>query len=213
MSIEQVGKWKFEVYPGNTRVGVVVIHEILGLDDYLRSVAKELAGSRFTVAAADLYQGKYARDFEEGMKLRQSLSREEVLDAIGKGVRILKQKLGKTARVGTLGFCMGGGFALLGACNLGLDFCVDYYGMIENADEIDGIAGPVLMFLGSEDARITPWAFQSLLPAAVKHKKRVDVQLYPNTWHAFHRPNWEHHNAEAARDAWSRTIMFLSSFK
>ena len=147
---------------------------------------------------------------EEAFNLRSSLRKEDVLEAVGNGVSILKSKLGSDSKVGTMGFCMGGGFALTAACSLGLSFCVDYYGMMENPDEVNGVNGPIQLILASEDERITPWAFQSLLPAAFKYKKRVDVQLYPDVSHAFHRPGWEGHNADAAKDSWSHTLAFLS---
>lgn len=108
---------------------------------------------------------------------------------------------------------MGGGFALLGACNLNMSFCVDYYGSIENVEQVRGLRGPVLLILASEDERVTPWAYQHFLPAATKFQKRVDMHLYPNARHAFHRPNWEGHNPNAAKDAWEKTLGFASQFK
>ncbi len=209
--IEQVGKWSYDIYTGTAQAGVILVHEIFGFDDYISSVAKQLSQNGFSVAAVDLYQGKHAKNMEEALSLRSSLKKEEILDALGKGASILTSKLGTEAKVGTMGFCMGGGFALTAACNLGLSFCVDYYGMMENPDEVKGVHGPVQLILASEDERITPWAFQSLLPAASKHKKRVDIQLYPNVRHAFHRPGWEGHNEDAAKDAWSHTLTFLSN--
>jgi len=44
----------------------------------------------------------------------------------------------------------------------------------------------------------------------MKYEKRVEVHLYPNTLHAFHRPNWPGHNEQAARDAWKRVLDFLA---
>ena len=46
----------------------------------------------------------------------------------------------------------------------------------------------------------------------VMHKKRLDVHLYPNAAHAFHRPNWEGHSPLSAADAWQKTIAFLHRF-
>ncbi len=210
---EQAGQWSFETFLGTSKVGVVLVHEIFGLDDYARSVGKQLSQSGFSVAVVDLYKGRYAKTMEEAREIRSALKREDILDAFANGVKLLRGKLGGEARLGSMGFCMGGGFALLGASNLGLDFCVDYYGMMENSDDVKGVKGPVLLILASEDPRITPWAFQSFLPAAATHKKRVDVQLYPNVGHAFHRPGWQGHNEDAARDAWKRTVEFLSALK
>jgi carboxymethylenebutenolidase len=194
-------------------VGVVLVHEILGFDDYIDSVAARLAQIGTWVAAVDLYHGVYASNLDEGFKLRSALKEQEVLDALGSGLQLLQEKIGEKAKVGSMGFCMGGGIALQGACNLNMAFCIDYYGMIENVEQVNGVKGPIQLMLASEDQRVTPWAYQQFLPAATKYKKRVDVHLYPNARHAFHRPNWEGHNAEAAKDAWEKTVSFLSQFK
>lgn len=207
------GNWDFRLHPASSKVGVVLVHEILGIDAYVESVAAQLAQAGFWVAAVDLYRGKYAASLEEGFKFRSALKEEDVLDALGSGLQLLVQKIGQNAKVGSMGFCMGGGFALLGACNLNMAFCVDYYGMLENVEQVKGVKGPIQLMLASDDERVTPWAYQHLLPSATKYKKRVDVHLYPNARHAFHRPNWEGHNAEAAKDAWGKTLGFISQFQ
>ena len=194
-------------------MGVVLVHEIFGFDDYIDSVAARLSKIGAWVAAVDLYRGKYASSLEEGFRFRFALKEEEVLDVLGSGLNLLRERAGSDVKVGSMGFCMGGGLALLGACSLNMAFCVDYYGMIENVEQIKDVNGPIQLILASEDERVTPWAFQQLLPAAKKYKKRVEMHLYPNTQHAFHRPNWEGHNAEAAKDAWEKTVSFLSQFK
>ena len=209
----EVDGWEFWLHQSGSRVGVVLIHEIFGHDEYVESVASKLAEEGFSAAAVDLYRGKHPSSLEEGFKIRASLKEEEVVDALRSGTRVLKERLGGESKVGSMGFCMGGGFALLGACKLPLAFCVDYYGMLQNAEDVEGVKGPIQLILASEDERVTPWAYRELLPALTKYRKRVDLYLYPNAKHAFHRPNWEGHNAEAAKDAWSKTIRFLSEFQ
>ena len=209
----QLGGWDFRFHRGPSSVCVVLVHEVFGFDDYSNTVATNLSKNGFSTIAVDLYQGQHASTLEEAFKLRQSLTEPQVLNCLSSGAQFLRTKLGAGFKVGTMGFCVGGGYALLGACSLDLEFCVDYYGSIENVDKAKGLRGPVLMMLGSEDERVTPWAFAQFLPAAMKYKKRVDLQLYPNAKHAFHRPNWEGHNAEAAADAWAKTLAFLSQFK
>ena len=189
------------------------MHEVFGFDSYIESVANDLAEAGFWGAAVDLYRGKHAESLEEAFSLRSSLKEPEILEALQSGLRLLKEQMPSGTKVGSMGFCMGGGFALLGACNLDFDFCVDYYGLIEDADRVRGVKGPIQLILASEDERITPWAYQKFLPAATKYKKRVDIHLYPNVFHAFHRPNSERHNADAARDAWTKTLNFLSQFR
>ena len=205
--------WVSWLHPSSSKVGVVLIHEILGHDDYIETVAADLAREGFWAAAVDLYRGQHANTLEEGFKLRSSLTPEDATAAVASASKILQERIGEGTKVGSMGFCMGGGFALLGACRLPLAFCVDYYGMIENVDEVRNLTGPVQLYLGSEDPRVTPWAYEHFLPAAMRYKKRVDLQLYPNAQHAFHRPNWDRHNPEAAKDAWARTLRFLGEFR
>ena len=209
----KMGEWDFRLHAGNSKVGVVLVHEIFGFDEYVDSVAEQLSQEGYWAAAVDLFRGKYASNLGEGFKFRAALKESDLLDALGSGLDLLRGKIGEGARVGSMGFCMGGSVALLGACNLDFQFCVDYYGLIEDAEKVAGLKGPLVLMLASEDERVTPWAFEHLLPAATKHKKRVDVHLYPNARHAFHRPNWEGHNAEGAKDAWEKTLLFLSQFK
>ena len=202
------GGWEYAVFSGRLPLGIILIHEIKGIDEYALSVGKKLSDEGYWVALPDLFRGKTASTLEEGTKLRDTLTREEALDALSHGLGILKEKTGGP-RIGTMGFCMGGGFALLGACNMKIDFCVDYYGMIDNANELVGLNGPVQLVLGSEDKHVTPWALKSMMPAMVEHRKRVDVHLYPNAGHAFHRPDWPGHEPVSAKDAWSKTLLFL----
>ena len=155
------------VTKGDSGLGVVVIHEVFGFNDYAKSVADALASSGHSAAAVDFYRGKNAKSLDEAKAIRDALTRDDILDAINAGFKTLKT-VGAT-KLGTLGFCMGGGFALLGACNNPeVSFCVDYYGQIENVEESANLKGPVLLLLGSEDPRITPWASSSFLPAATR---------------------------------------------
>ena len=107
------------------------MHEIKGVDEYALSVGKKLSDEGYWVAIPDLFRGTIASSVEEGKKLKDALTREDVLDAMSQAVSIMRERTGGP-RIGTMGFCMGGGFALLGACNLDIDFCVDYYGMMED---------------------------------------------------------------------------------
>jgi carboxymethylenebutenolidase len=209
----KVGPWDFLLYSGKSNAGVLLVHEIYGLDKYIESVASKLSEDGCWVAAVDLFRGQHPSTLEEGFKGRSALKEREILDALQSGLELLRGRMAGNAKVGSMGFCMGGGLALLGACTLDLAFCADYYGLIEDAERVEGLKGPIQLMLGSEDERVTPWAFQQLLPAATKYRKRVDVHLYPNARHAFHRPNWEGHNPEAAKDAWEKTLRFLSQFK
>lgn len=201
--------WDAYVTKGISGLGVVVIHEIFGFNNYIKSVADALSEAGHSAAAVDYFKGRTAKTLEEGFAIRQSVKKEDIISATQSGFKSLRAA--GANKVGTLGFCMGGGYALQAACSLkDSSFCVDYYGMIENAEEAANLNGPVLLILASEDTRINPWATSSFLPAAVNHKKRVEVQLYPNVKHAFHNHTGQFYNQSAAKDAWQRTIEFLS---
>lgn len=198
-----------EVFGTKGAVGVVLIHEIFGRDDYVRSVGRALAAAGFPAAVVDLYGGRYATSLDEALARRGELTDTGVLDLLDAGRESVRRRLVPHAKIGTLGFGLGGGFALLGACRRRFDFAVDYYGRIERADDLEGLGAPVLGVFASEDEGVTPWAIGELLPAAVRWKRRVTLELYPGVWHGFHRPGTERHDAAAAADAWQRTLAFL----
>ncbi|HKN06844.1 MAG TPA: dienelactone hydrolase family protein [Thermoplasmata archaeon] len=194
-------------------LGVVLIHDIYGRGPYVRSVAEALVAAGIPTAAVDLFGGKTPASVEEGREIAGTLTDEGVLAVLEEARGELAGRLTGPARVGTLGFCMGGGYALLGACHRPFDFAVDYYGKIAHVEDVSGLRGPVLVLLGSEDERITPWALTEFMPAALRAKKRVSLELYPGVRHAFHRPGWEGHDPAAAADAWRRTLDFLSDVR
>jgi len=193
--------------------GVVLVHDIYGRGPYIRSVAEALGMAGIATAQVDLFGGELPANLEEGMRLREAIVESAALDALEEARVALAARLTGPKRVGTLGFCMGGGIALLGACQRPFDFAVDFYGRMERADDVAGLRGPLLVLLGSEDERITPWAFTELLPAANRAKKRVSVELFPGARHAFHRPGWEGHDPAAAAEAWRRTLAFLAELE
>ncbi|MDD1770469.1 MAG: dienelactone hydrolase family protein, partial [Methanomassiliicoccales archaeon] len=154
------GGWDYRLFEGKVRVGVVLVHEFMGQDDYARQVGKDLSDQGFWVALVDLFGRKLAKDRNEALFLTQHVQREELLACMSGGLKILREKLGPGAPIGTMGFCAGGGFALQAACDLDFFFCVDYYGMIQDADETKSLKGPIILMLGSEDRRVTPWAIK-----------------------------------------------------
>jgi carboxymethylenebutenolidase len=205
--------FKYRIYSGSSGVGVILIHEIFGLTSYEVGVATSLAGEGYWTILPDLYGGRTASSLEEGFRLRAMLNTSDVVETLRTAYRILRLEMGDDARIGFMGFCMGGGFALLGGCSMESGYVIDYYGMMEDVEKVRDLHGPLQLILASEDQRVTTWAYQSLIPALVRYRKRADIHLYPDTQHAFHRPNWPGHNPEAAREAWSKTQAFLSQFR
>jgi carboxymethylenebutenolidase len=198
-----------EVFGEKGALGVVVVHEVFGRTEYVASVARALGAAGFPAATVDLYAGEVAATAEEAFALRDALTPDEVLTKMEDARAAVQRRLVRRARVGALGFGTGGGYALLAACHRRFDFAVDYYGRIDRADDVQGLQGPVLLILASEDDRVTPWAFSELLPAARAARQRVSVELYPNVRPAFHRPGGEGYDEATAAQAWKRTLGFL----
>jgi carboxymethylenebutenolidase len=204
-----MGAGQPEVFGEKGALGVVVAHEEFGRDEYIASVARALGASGFPAATVDLYDGKYAASLEEARELQGALTPDDVLTKMEEARAAVQRRLVRHACVGTLGFGMGGGYALLAACHRHFDFAVDYYGRIDRAEDVLGLQGPALLLLASEDEPITSWALSELLPAVRVARKRISVELYPNSRHSFHRPGGEGYREATAAQAWKRTLAFL----
>ncbi len=200
----------FEAFGRGGSVGLVLVHEIFGYTPIIRGVAASLAHEGFPTVAVDLYGGRTAQSLEGALAMQGALTEAHVLAMLDRARGEVSARLDPGARVGAIGFSMGGGYALLGACRLPFDFCIDSYGRIEHPQEVNGLRGPLLLILASDDEKVTGWAFSALLPALNHAKRRVDVQVYPQVRHAFQRPGWEGHEDRAANDAWKRTLEFLA---
>lgn len=210
-------EWPVVVRKGTGKIGVVLFHDISGLDAVNLSFADKLAAEGFWVAAVDFFRCHQLRSLDEGLAMRAKLTTDDVTSAGKAGVDALRREMGAGAVIGSLGFCMGGGIALHTAAHHALAFCVDWYGQNPDVDDVKMLKGPVLLILASEDPRINAWAFSKLLPKMAEHKKRIDVHLYPAVVHPFHRPDWikspwsgaPSYDARASDDAWRRIFAFM----
>ena len=203
--------------------GLVLVHEAFGLDANMRAHAARLAAAGYLVVAPDL--------FSRG---RRPACLRATFAALRRGsgpafddIEAVRSWLAAdercTGRVGVIGFCMGGGFALLLAGRPGWDAAVVNYGMLpDSPDVLDG-ACPVLASYGSLDRTLAGSAERlevALEARGVPH----DVAEYPRAGHSFLNPEdlapwWlapvtrvllhAGPEPESARDAWRRIEGFL----
>jgi carboxymethylenebutenolidase len=198
---------------------VIVIHEIFGESDWIRSVADQLAAEGFIAIAPDLLSGhgkdgggtdSYAgRD--EVMKAIRGLGRDEVkadLAAVEDYGKKLAASSGKTA---TIGFCWGGGQSFAAAVHLpDLSAAVVYYGAPPAAEELPKVKPPVLGLYGGNDARIT-----ATVAPTTEEMKKLGKTYHPHVFegagHGFLRQQDGQNgaNLKAAQEAWPLTIAFL----
>ena len=198
---------------------VIVIHEIFGLTDWIRSVADRLAGEGFIAVAPDLISGKgpggggtdSVESVRDVVALVRGLGREEVttrLNAVRDYAIALPAASEKSA---TIGFCWGGGQSFAyGAAQGDLNAAVVYYGTSPDASTLASISAPVLGLYGADDARVT-----ATIPPADEEMKRLGKSfehvLYEGAGHGFLRAQEgrDGANLRATQKAWPRTIDFL----
>jgi carboxymethylenebutenolidase len=210
----------FVVYPERPDKApvVLVVHENMGLSDWVRSVADQLAAEGFIAVAPDLISGKApggkgSRGVspDDARTLIYALDPAEVtrrLNAVAKYATSLPAALPKFA---VAGFCWGGGVSFAYAAEQpGLSAAVVFYGTPPNTQALARIKAPVLGLYGGSDARV-----DATIPPAADEMKRLgkpfEYTMYDGASHAFMRAQdgQAGANLKAAQQAWPRVVAFL----
>lgn len=193
--------------------GVVVLQEWWGLVDHIRDVCDRLAREGFVALAPDLYRGAEARDPSEAERLMMDLDVPRAGDDLVAAVAtLLGHEAVEGAKVGCIGFCMGGQLALHGAAQSPrIGAVVDCYG-IHPAVTVDAAAieAPVLGVFAENDGFVTPEAVEVLRSQLEAAGVRTHFKTYIGVDHAFlndSRP--EVFDAATAREAWNDILSFL----
>ncbi len=195
--------------------GVVVIQEWWGLTNHIADVTNRLAAEGFVALAPDLYGGSTTHDSEEAGRLMQELPVDQAArDLSGAVDHLLGHEAVTSAKVGAVGFCMGGGFVLVLAAQQGdkVGAAVPFYGVLkEDYPDFSGLTAPLLGHFGQQDDFASPEAVRSLAERIeAESGVKPEFHFYP-AGHAFF--NDENHlgtyDAEQAQIAWNRTLEFL----
>lgn len=198
---------------------VIVIHEIFGESDWIRSVADQLAADGFIAIAPDLLSGHGPNGGgtdslggrDDVMKAIRELKAPEVmadLNAVREYGLKLPAASGKTA---SIGFCWGGGQSFAyAAAQPQLNAAVVYYGTPPSNNAMENIQAPVLGLYGGNDARVTS-TVKPTEAAMQKLGKSYSPHVFDGAGHGFLRAQdgQDGANQKAADEAWPATIAFL----
>lgn len=193
---------------------LVVVHEWWGLTDWVKGETQKLAEQGYVALAVDLYRGKVTNDPEEAHELMRGLPQDRAVSDLKAAFDYLNtRKDVERGHIGSIGWCMGGGFSLqLAIHEPHLAACVVNYGALPtDPADLQQITAPVLGNFGALDRGITPDDVQAFEKTMTGLDKRVDVKVYDGAGHAFENStNQTAYRPEAAADAWSRSIAFLN---
>ena len=192
---------------------VIMIHEWWGLNDNVKAMADRLAAEGYIVLAVDLYGGAVASSPAEARDLMTMVIEDP--DPASANIRAAYEFVTTTAgapRVGSLGWCFGGGWSLNTAklFPVDLDASVIYYGQVTDDDEqLRPIETPILGLFAAEDRGITVESVDGFRASLERLRKNYDIHIYPGVGHAFANPSGQNYDAKTADDAWRRTLAFL----
>jgi carboxymethylenebutenolidase len=194
---------------------VVVIQEWWGLNDWVKKQADALAAKGYVALAPDLYRGKVTDKQEEAHQLMSGLSQDQAVGDLKAAYAYLAaRKDVKANRIGVIGWCMGGKYALLLASEEPVAATVAYYGAPPtDAATLARIKSPVMGNYGAEDKGPSPEAVRAFEEAMKKAGKTADIKIYEGAGHAFANENnpWGGYRKDAAADAWQRTVAFFDA--
>lgn len=195
--------------------GVVVIQEWWGLVRWIKSMADRLAAEGYVALAPDLYHGKTTAEPDDATKLMMAMKMDVAARDMSGAVTYLKKSEACTGKIGSVGFCLGGGLSLFIATLQPIDACVIYYGVLPGVQpDLSKLAGPVLGHYAAEDGWANPDAAHALEQQIRDAGKQVEFHIYPGAKHAFMNPSPEvtkaggEYNEAAAKTSWDRTLAF-----
>jgi carboxymethylenebutenolidase len=196
---------------GDSGPGVVVIQEWWGLNDHIKDVVDRVAAEGFVAIAPDLYHGESAAEPDGAGKLMMALNIAEAAKDMSGAIDVLQQRTGAD-KVGVVGFCMGGGLALVAACHRpdAVAAVAPFYGLIPWAGaqpDWSKLSAKVVGHYAANDGYFTPENAAALQAQLRELGKEATLHVYDGVDHAFFndtRP--EVYNAAASATAWQRTI-------
>jgi carboxymethylenebutenolidase len=188
---------------------VVLVHEWWGLNDQMKTMAAEFAREGFIGLAIDLYGGSVATTPDEAKALMGAVDPQAATDTLVGWIEWLRRDQRVNGRVGAVGWCFGGGWALNAAIATPLEATVVYYGRVERpVEDLKRLRGPVLGHFAEQDQWINHAMVDPFVARMKEAKKSLEVHWYDAN-HAFANPTGDNYDQDDAKLAWRRTLDFI----
>ncbi|MGB9416416.1 MAG: dienelactone hydrolase family protein [Acidobacteriaceae bacterium] len=193
---------------------IIVIHEWWGLNDWVKEQAADLAAHGYVALAVDLYRGQVATDADTAHQISRGVPEDRAIrDLQAAEVYLSSQKNVDSGRMGAIGWCMGGGYALnFAVADPNLKAVVANYGPPPtDPASLAKIHAAILGNYGGLDKGITPADVNAFAAEMKKIGKPIELKIYPDAGHAFENPNNKTgYRAEDTADARSRYLHFFA---
>jgi len=198
--------------PGAAKApGVLVLQEWWGLNDNIKGIADRLAGEGYLALVPDLYRGAVTSEPDEAGKLMMLMKMDQAGKDMSGAYDYLKASAACTGKIGSVGFCLGGGLSLYVSTLRPVDATVIYYGVLPGVQpDLSTLKGPVLGHYADHD----DWANRDVANGLAEQIRtaggQAEFHFYDGTAHGFFndtRP--EQHDAKASQLTWERTLAFF----
>ncbi len=195
--------------------GIMVIHEWWRLNDWVKEQASKLADQGYVALAVDLYRGKVAATPEMAHELSRGVPEDRAKRDLHAAFEFLAaQPNVRKDRIGSIGWCMGGGYSLdvaLQEPTLAANV-INYGHLATDPEALKKINAPILGLFGAQDQGIPPADVKKFAVTLGSLGKKTDIKIYDDAGHGFENPNnKDGYRAADATDAWKRIVDFLAA--
>lgn len=193
--------------------GLVMIHEWWGLNENMKDLAKQYAGQGYVALAVDLYEGQAAATAAEAQTLATAVrnNTDGAMLNLGAAVNYMKSRpYVAAARIASVGWCFGGGWAYeMAKNNMGVKATVMYYGRFSPADDLSMMKSHIIGHFGANDISIKVDDVKQFQATLGKLSNEHEIYIYPNAGHGFANTVNAGYDEQSAQEAWERTLAFL----
>jgi len=208
--------------------GVVVIMEAFGLIEHIQDVARRFAEQGYIAVAPDMYTREGSPDpsnMDSVFKTMFAVPDTQAVADLEGAITYIKRLPDSNGKVGAIGFCSGGRYALILGCqSTNVDAAVDSAGGFILQDQqtpqrpvspiemIPTLSCPLLGLFGEEDPNPSPAQAVRMQEELDKHGKTYEFRMYRHAGHAFFADYRPSYRAAAAQDMWHRVLVFYDQY-